>query len=208
MSNNVEKNIQKNYLKDALRDLFYTVIIFATSYMPINILLTENLSIGNSILVITFAVFLIILGLFTLYSTLRNIYLIFNLNETTSYNQENSTGGLNETINEIKEDSIYEDKYIIISKNYIMDKKDYRQIIKFEDILGIYQEVHKTNNIIDRYGIVIVNKYGEYFHYCYPSNCEKLIPKLITIIASKSNNAKVGYNKETFDYIKNNTIKK
>ena len=73
------KNIQKNYLKDALRDLFYTVIIFAASYMPINILLTENLSIGNSILVITFAVFLIILGLFTLYSTLRNIYLIFNL---------------------------------------------------------------------------------------------------------------------------------
>lgn len=109
-------------------------------------------------------------------------------------------------LNEIEKTIVYEDKNIIISKNYISDPKDIGRIVKCSDVLGIHKLVHKTNYVIDYYKIIITDKYGRETGYTYKSNQEEICNEIISLLASKCKNAELGYNKDEWDHINNNRI--
>lgn len=208
MKENIEENLKKNYFKDAFKSLIGSIIFFSTCYIPLKGIFTEELSIGQFIFTFMIIIIFFILGILTFRSFLSSISNAINLKNSSLYEIFGDSQKIDNIINEMKQNHEYEDNNIIISKEYLLDKKDYRQLVKFDDILGIYESIHKTNNIPDRFSIVIETKYGETFQYNYKKGYHELVEKLIAIISSRSKNAKVGFTKETIDYIEENTIKK
>lgn len=111
---------------------------------------------------------------------------------------------LEKIIDEITNTKEYEDDRLIVSKNYVADKKDYEKILAYKDILRVHKLVHKTNFVIDRYDLVITDKYNFQISYPYAVKDEEKVDNLILLIGSKCENAKLGYTKEAEDHIKKN----
>ena len=111
---------------------------------------------------------------------------------------------LERIIDEITNTKEYEDDRLIVAKNYVADKKDYEKILAYKDILRVHKLVHKTNFVIDRYDLVITDKYNFQISYSYAVKDEEKVDNLILLIGSKCENAKLGYTKEAEDHIKKN----
>lgn len=130
--------------------------------------------------------------------------LVIEPSKSNIFKKYGSIEVLEKIMEEIENTIEYEDKQIIVSKNYVADKKDFEKILAYKDILRVHKLVHKTNFVIDRYDVVITDKYNFEMSYSYPVQEEKKVDSLIWLIGSKCENAKLGYTKEAKEHIEKN----
>lgn len=136
----------------------------------------------------------------------KSLILVINPKKSDIFKKYGSIEKLENIMKEIESTIEYEDNQIIISKNYVADKKDFEKILAYKDILRVHKLVHKTNFAVDRYDVVITDKYNFEISYSYPVKDEKKVDNLILLIGSKCDNAKLGYTKEAEEHIKNNKV--
>ena len=110
-------------------------------------------------------------------------------------------------INDIEKNPEYNDGKLLINDKYLLPRKEKEDLMKLEDVLGVYIRVHKTNYVIDRYNIVITNKYNESHWATYYPNEKDLLEKTMDVLVLKCKNAKFGYSNETLKHINDNLIK-
>lgn len=101
----------------------------------------------------------------------------------------------------VKANHIYEDYKIYASSEYILSKKNNYVLIAVEDVLCMYQYIHKTNFVVDETALVIVNKYGEKINIKYSKYDKDKIKGTILRLQPLCPNAVLGYNSDTLNYI-------
>lgn len=158
-----------------------------------------------------FWIYLIICGALALlmdWLFIKTIKVVINPLSSDIFKKYGGPENIAKILEEIEETKEYEDKQIIISKNYVSDKKDYEKLIAFDDILAVHKLVHKTNFAIDGYSVIITDKYGHEIKYSYSGSKkdEEKVDYLLLLIGSKSNNAELGYTKGTQEHVKNNRV--
>lgn len=130
--------------------------------------------------------------------------LVIDPSKSNIFKKYGSVEKLEKIMEEIESTIEYEDNQIIVSRNYVADKKDFEKILAYKDILRVHKLVHKTNFVVDRYDVVITDKYNFEMSYSYPVQDEKKVDSLILLIGSKCDNAKLGYTKEAKKHIEKN----
>lgn len=106
----------------------------------------------------------------------------------------------------VKANHIYEDYKIYASSEYILSKKNNYVLIAVEDVLCMYQYIHKTNFVVDETALVLVNKYGEKINIKYNNNDKDKIKEIILRLQPLCPNAVLGYNSDTMNYIESHKI--
>lgn len=198
MEKNVLRNIRINNLKSA-------IIFFLLGLLPnfgCIALSFEDFK-ENLVMILFFG----LMAIFIDWILIKSIVLIINPLKSDIFRKYGSVEEIKKILNEIENNKEYEDNQLIISKNYVADKKDIERIVAYSDILRVHKLVHKTNFVIDRYELVITDKYNSTINYSYPVKDEKTVDNLILLISTKCSNAKIGYSKENARYVKENTEK-
>lgn len=195
--NKVIKNVRKNEIKKAIANLILAVFF--------TIMMMGILSNGEDVIENIFSL-LIVGGCEVLfyYEFLMSVILIINPLKSDLFKRYGSPEEITNILDEIENTKEYEDKHLIISQNYISDRKIYSKIIACDDVLGVHKLVHKTNFVVDYYQIVITDKYGFEITYQYSVNEEEKCDKLLMMIAQKCKNAVIGYTKQEQEHIKEN----
>lgn len=135
---------------------------------------------------------------------IKSFNLVISPEKSDIFKKYGSLEKLEEIMEEIENSIEFEDKQIIVSKNYVADKKDFEKITAYKDILRVHKTVHKTNFVVDGYYVTITDKYNHETSYPYRVGEEATVDKLILLIGSKCENAKLGYTKEAEEHIKKN----
>lgn len=199
----VIKNVRKNNLKSAIGGTLLAVIPNGALIAVLYGMMSDGFDGEMLFIAIIVALFTIPLdiGLYRTWKVAINPY------SSDLFKKYGSPDKLNKILKEIEQTKEYEDKHLVISKNYISDKKDYEKITACDDVLGIHKLVHKTNFVVDYYQIVITDKYGQESTYTYGVKEEEKMHQLMTIIANKCKNAEVGYTSKEQQHIQNNKVK-
>jgi len=195
MKHNITRNIRITNLKSA-------ILCFILGFGPnlgFYFAVTEDSS-DRLIMLVVFG----LLALLMDYLFIKCMILVINPYKSNIFNKYGSVERLEEIMDEIEETIEYEDKQIIVSKNYVADKKDFEKILAYKDILRVHKLVHKTNFVVDSYSVIITDKYNFEISYVYPVKQEETVDKLIALIGSKCDNAKLGYTKEAAEYVRDN----
>lgn len=193
MKYNIYKNIRKNNFKMSI----YTFIIGAFGIAgSLYYLLNGGLE----------AWFIILLfggigGLFA-WCFVKTIILVIDPSKSDVFKKYGGLERLEKIMEEIENSIEFEDNQIIVSKNYVADKKNFEKIMAYKDILRVHKTVHKTNFVVDGYYVTITDKYNQVTSYRYHVSEEEKVDKLILMIGSKCENAKMGYTKESEEHIK------
>ena len=200
----VLKNIRNNNIKSAIGLLFPTIALTGGFILILYFMITEpdDFHIGYLLILASFGLF----GYFSDKAFIRAIQLIIDPMKDDVFKKYGSPKKIAKIIEEIENSKIYEDKHLIISQNYISDKKDYSKIVLCNDVLGVHKLVHKTNYVIDYYQIVITDKYNQTTTYQYGRNEEEKVNELLIVIGSKCPNAELGYTKKEWEHIKENSV--
>lgn len=142
------------------------------------------------------------------YLVIKILIVVINPLSSNVFKKYGSPKELAKILDEIESTKEYEDKRLIISKNYVMEKKDYESILAFDNVLAIHKEVHKTNGAIDGYSVIITDKYGFETKYSYGSSKKEQdkVDSLIMYIGSKCKNAEFGYTKQAQQHVRNNKV--
>lgn len=195
----VIENIRKNSIKSLIGCLFFGIFINGIVIMLLYFIITEGFDtvyfIGLLFVVLAYIIDKRIIEL---------VELIINPLKSDIFKKYGSPEKIKKIIDEIENSKEYEDKNLVISKNYISDKKDYEKIVACKDVLGAHKLIHKTNYVVDYIQIVIIDKYGHQSTYQYIPKEEEKCNKLLFLISQKCKNAEVGYTKREADNIKNN----
>ncbi len=205
MDNNIIQDLKKKYLLDSIKRFLFFLL-----FLPFIIFLViadvRNFSFDfDTLLMSVFILFWTILTFFLLSSSIKYFQLYLNPSKIDILEKYPD---LDKIILEINNNSVYSDEVVSISDNYIVSKKDYRNLFKLDEILGVYLNVHKTNYVIDAYNIVITDKYNKTSFFTYASNQKGILDNAMNVLTHKCTNAKFGYNKETLNYIKENVTSK
>lgn len=198
--NKVIKNVRINEIKIALVMLIPALIFTG---IVISILVSGEDIDELIFMLLLFGVFAVLFD----YALIKSILIIIDPLKSDLFKKYGPPEKILDILDEIENTKEYEDKHLVISKNYISDKKDYSKIVACDDVLGVHKLVHKTNYVIDYYQIVIIDKYGLEIKYSYSVKNQDMCDKLLMVIAYKCKNAKVGYTKQEQDYIKANRQK-
>lgn len=103
---------------------------------------------------------------------------------------------------EVFNNIIYEDDFIICSNNTIANKKNLLNIASFEEIIGIYERKFTYEHFITvTRELVLVTKKGEITISIYAKNAET-VENLVNYIYKHCSNAKIGYTSLNFKYFK------
>lgn len=138
-----------------------------------------------------------------LYAFVISFQLVINPYKNKVFLKFKNIDNLVKIVNEIYNNRIFEDKNIIISEKYVIDKEDFSQISYLKDINTIHKFVKKKNYAVQYYAITINDKYEEYL-IKYNVKDEDIIDIAINQLAFYSENAKIGYTKENRKYAKEN----
>lgn len=195
MKYNVLKNIRKNNL---ILSIVYFVLGIIPSIMCLYYVFNEGVEFWFLILLFG-AMAVLMISAFV-----KTSWLVIEPKDSPIFKKYGGVEKLEKIMEEIENTIEYEDKRLIISKNYVADKKDFEKIVACEDILRVHKVVHKTNFIVDGYFLVVTDKYNFEMSYAYGVNEEEKVNKLILLIGSKAKNAKLGYTKEAEEHIKKN----
>ena len=195
MDYNILNNIRKNNLKTCIVAFLFGILpVCATVHFFLS---SED---GTWFMVLIFgALSALMIWLFT-----TSLELVINPRNSNIFKKYGSLEKLESIMKEIEDTIEFEDRQMFVAKNYVADKKDFERIIAYNDILRVHKQVHKTNFVIDRYSVVITDKYNYTIAYSYPVGEEQKVDRLIFLIGSKCNNAKLGYTKEAEEHIKMN----
>lgn len=200
MMKSAVKNIKNNYLLDSIKCLGRG-ILYGLGFITI-INLGKNTGLEFLLFII---VDLIFLGsaVFSLHHWFKNFYFFLYPFKSNIYKVY---GDISKILDEIELTAEYDDKQIIISERFVISKCDYRNLFLFDDVLGIYVQVHRTNLITDRYSIVVADKFERIAMFNYLPKQKDIVNEVLLILISKCKNAKIGYSDETLDYIKSNQV--
>ena len=198
----VIKNVRKNNLKEAILGTLIALIPNLILVEFIYELITDGFDVGIFLALLLFSLFTISfdIRLFRPWKVAINPY------SSDIFKKYGSPEKLNKILKEIEQTTEYEDKHLVISKNYISDKKVYEKIMACDDVLGVHKLVHKTNFVVDYYQIVITDKYGQEASYTYKVKEEEKVNQLLMVIAKKCKNAELGYTDKEQEHIKNNRV--
>lgn len=202
MNNQVLDKIRKTNLKNFLGSLIPALLFNIPFVMVIYFGIDEGFN-GSMIFIGLLFGFL---SVFIDYSLYKTFMLIIHPEKSDLLKKYGDVNKISKILDEIEKTKEYEDKNLVISKNYISDKKDIEKIVKCSDVLGVHKLVHKTNYVIDYYKIIITDKYGQETSYRYGARDEELCNELLTLLGAKCNNAELGYHKDEWDHIKNNKV--
>lgn len=202
MNNDVLKNIRKNNIKRFFTYLIPVAIIDIVVTLLIYEIFTNEFEIASLIIIIPMGIFAYFLN-GVLFDYIR---LAINPLKDNVFKKYGSPEKISEILKEIENTKEYEDKNIIISKNYICDKKDYNKIVALNNALGVHKYIHKRNFVIDYYKVIVIDKYGENIDFQYSPKEEELVDKVLIILSQKCQNAEIGYTKNEFDHVNKNKV--
>lgn len=202
MEQEILKKIKNSYLYEGIKLLLLNFLFWPISIMMFIGLITDTDGslIGNLFMGII-NLFLVLLSVFILIQCCKSFYYFFNPYKSKVYK---IYGNLESIIKEISSTTEYQDENVIISSNYLLSKHDYRSLVAFIDILGVYINVHKTNFVVDKYSIVISDKYNNTIWINYTPSQKDELNKVMIILTNKCHNAKFGYSAETLNHIRDN----
>lgn len=196
------ENIKKNTRKEILVLIFPETVLFSALITLLYMTFCDGFN-GEYLFLAIICSLFAIPGMITLY---KKFLLLINPFRSDLFKKYGDVEKITEIYTEIQQSAEYEDDVLIVSKNYICDKKSVQKLIANNDVLGIHKFVHKTNLIIDYYAVVVIDKYGEEYYFCYKEDQEDKCLSALNYIATKCKNAEVGYTQDELDHVKNNKI--
>lgn len=196
------KNIRKNNIKAAIFS-FIPASLF--TFMLISMIVMYFYEYEADYLFLAF-----VCGFFAFFADKRfidAIVLAINPMKDDVFKKYGTPENVSKIINEINQNKIYEDRNMIISKEYITDKENIAKLVACKDILGAHKVVHRTNFVIDWYGLEIIDKYRDSIGYTYGAKEENTVNQILGIIGSLCPNAEIGYTDKELKHINNNAEK-
>lgn len=203
--NNIKSNNKKQLILFTLPAIilnFFTLGIFV------------NIVNGNAfaesevpiIFPILFCIFIIFMTIGVDIGIATSIKLIMNPLEADVFKKYGSVKKIEKILDEIEQTIEYDDNNIVISKNYIFNRRDISKLVNCKDVLEIHKLVHKTNLITDSYSVVITDKYNEKMVYSYVPKEEKRVNTILLQLKQKCPNAVLGYTPEETENIIRNQV--
>lgn len=198
----MQKKILKNIRFTSIKTLIIVLIFGIFPNYGFFYALTGGAGKDTILLLLLFAVIAVSLD----YVALKYLYYIYNPLCSDVFKKYGSIDEVAKIFEEIENTKEYEDKNIVIARNYIFDKKDFDKLVACKDILSVHKLVHKTNYVTNGYSVVVTDKYGHESRYLYGVKDEKKVDNLILTIGMKSENSTLGYTKEARNHIKQNKV--
>lgn len=198
--NDIVKNVRKENIKAFLSTLFWGLGFTGMGIMFLIGVIIEEIS----LLGIIACLFMIPFGIFIDCKAIEYLKIVINPLSGPVFKKYGDESKIQEILNDINNNIEYQDRRIILSKQYIMEKNNIESIVPYENVLGVYKSVHKTNFVVDYYKIVITDKFNDSVYITYPRDEEEIMDKVISILALRCKNAKFGYSNETFKHINEN----
>ena len=159
-------------------------ICFIASLLEPNIISIKGITIENDLFykLCTFILAFCIDFLF-----IRSCILTIKPHKHTVFKKYGTVEKLTQILKEIEDNVEYEDKQIIISKNYIADKKNLGKIIEYKDIKDVYKEKRYYRGVHAAYWLTIKDIYYIETRYFYMIKDEDIVNQLVKMIKSKCN---------------------
>lgn len=187
------KRIKSKYMTKAIVNGIYCVLLLTILVLMMYILLATTTEGFNAFVLIFLIIILILLGFGVICIFLNTIDYLKIVIDPTKSKIIKKFKNIDKILEEIYKTIEYQDKKIIISKNYILGLNDVECLVKCDDIINIIKVLHKFNNTKTYYKILLKDKYNNYFDFKYPIKMEKEMDKVILLINSKCKNSKIGY---------------
>ena len=150
---------------------------------------------------------LVVAGFFAVKSFFTSVLLAVKPINDDVFKKYGTPDNVSKILKEIEQNKIYEDKNMIMSKKYITDKRDISKLVSCDDILGAHKVIHRTNYVIDYYGVEITDKYRKIIDYTYDTSEEETVNKILGILSQVCPNAVIGYTNDELKNINNNAVK-
>ncbi len=203
LKKNAIENIKGQYFSEGAYLMFFCII---SSFLCIAMLIIafKNINSIDNESGLIFIIFSIIFGCSAFFfgkPAITSLHYYYNPHEC---NICRIYGNIDNIIEEINKTYWHDDPTMVISKNYIISKVDYRNLFLYDNILGIYIQQHKTNHITDKYKLIVTDKYNNIAEFCYLPQDKMTMEETYSTLIKRCKNAKFGYTQETLQYIKNN----
>ena len=197
----------KNVRKKELKFLLYSLTPILTFNSLFILCLYYTIISKNGFINMIVPTFITGILSFLLDWSIKDSFLIFiNPLRNNIFKKYGSPQEIDNIIENINNSIEYEYHNLIISKQYISDKKDYSKIINCDDVLGIHKIIYKKRKKIIKFKIVITDKWGQESFYEFKKSNEKECDDFIAIICKKCPNAMFGYTNQQKQYILTNKI--
>lgn len=100
-----------------------------------------------------------------------------------------------------KANAVYKDAYISVSPDYIVSNYKDVNLVATADILNIYEYIHRTNFVVDKVSMIVINKYNERTEFSYDKKMKDKIPLIIATISPLCPNAVFGHTSQAAEHI-------
>lgn len=107
-----------------------------------------------------------------------------------------------ELADDIYNNTIFENDFIIISKKAIALKQDITKISDLNDVLAIYENIQRTNGIVTAHMVKLELRDGQSIMINVYARKRETKDNLVLTISNYCPNAKVGYTAENMIYVK------
>ena len=200
--NDLVKSIRAQHINDFLKGLLLTILAGSVAFGMVY----GSIGKKDAGVYICIAVAAGIYAIFALAVSIQKLILVINPLKSDVFKKYGPPENVDYIYREIHHTIEYEDDSVIISRNYICNKKSVGEVIACNDVLAICKKAHKRYFIVDYYQIVITDKYGEELCFRYKVNEKRLVDNLVVKLKSKCRNAMVGNNQPVIDHIRRNKI--
>jgi len=102
---------------------------------------------------------------------------------------------------DLRNNPVYEDDYIIVSEKAICAKKDILKLAAREDVLGVYENITKARFVTTDHNVNLLIRDGRQFQINVYAKKKNVVEDLILNIAHYCPNCKVGYSPDTLRYV-------
>ncbi len=200
----IYKQIRNQNIKSFLYYLFFALLFtIITIFLWIG-QFQEEFSLFMLIITIGMSVATICID----YITIKSLMVIISPASSMIFKKYGNSNEIEKILNKINNNIVYQDDSIIISKDYAMKKNDIESIVSFDNVLAVYKMINKQTGVIVSvsYQVAIIDKYNDLISFSYSKDEEEKANEVISILAKKCKNAKIGYSQETLQYVKNNKV--
>lgn len=107
-----------------------------------------------------------------------------------------------ELADDIENNLVFENKFIVISNKAIANKKDITRIAALNDVLAIYERIYRTNGIVTSHIVNLELRDGRSISINVYARKKDTKDNLVLTISKYCPNAKVGYSGEMLSYLR------
>ena len=112
-----------------------------------------------------------------------------------------NTPNILELADDISDNVVFENDFIIISNKAIAVKKNIMKISALEDVLGIYERIQRTNGIVTSHMVNLELRNGKTIAINVYARKRETKDNLVLTISNYCPNAMVGYTGEMLSYV-------